>query len=68
VHPMHPAMAEASARARVAELRGRRPSARKRLPSRRHSRSIRSAIGWFLVNLGMRLALPQPSAVRTATR
>ncbi len=67
MHPMHPAMVEASARSRVAELQGRRPAPRRRLPRRERSRSVRRAIGWFLVNLGMRLALPQPT-LRPAPR
>jgi hypothetical protein len=64
---MHPAMVEASARLRVAELRGLRPAPRTSWPPWRRFSSVRRAIGWFLVNLGMRLALPQPEAVRTAT-
>jgi hypothetical protein len=67
MQPLHPAMVEASARARVAELQACRPPLRLRLPSRARSRSVRRAIGWFLVNLGLRLALPQPT-VHPATR
>jgi hypothetical protein len=67
MHPLHPAMVEASARSRVAELQGRRPPPRHRRRMRGRSGSFRAALGWFLVNLGMRLALPQPSA-RPATR
>ncbi len=66
MHPMHPAMVEASARARMAELQGCRP-APGRLPRRRGSRSVRRAIGWFLVNLGMRLVVPQ-TTLRPAPR
>jgi hypothetical protein len=68
MHPLHPAMVEASARLRVAELQAvSRPRASGRLPRRRRSRAVRQTTGWFLVNLGMRLALPKP-AVRPATR
>ena len=67
MHPLHPAMAEASARARVAELQGRRPAARGGVRMEGRSRTARRAIGWLMVDLGMRLALPQPS-VRPVTR
>jgi hypothetical protein len=63
MHPVHPAMIELSARSRAAELQGRRvaPAApRQKLasPASRPGGRFRRTVGWFLVNLGMRLALP----------
>ncbi len=60
---MHPRQLEALAKAHTEELR-RRPS--RLLPARgRGRRSVRDATGWFLVDLGLRLALRRPSAAAT---
>jgi hypothetical protein len=72
MHPMHPAMIELSARSRAAELQGRRvaPIAPRRpvgSPAPNPGRGLRRTTGWFLINLGMRLAVSSP-AVRPATR
>jgi hypothetical protein len=62
---MHPGQLEALAKAHTDELR-RRPA--RLLPARRpRRRSVRGTTGWFLVNLGLRLAVRRPS-VPAATR
>jgi hypothetical protein len=67
MYPMHPAMVEASARIRVAELRDL-PSTRPRGHRARSGRQLwRRELGWLLINLGLRLAIPRPS-LRPATR
>jgi len=67
MYPMHPAMVEASARMRAAELRAL-PVTRARV-SRVHSRrqSWRRELGWLLIHIGMRLAIPSPG-LRPAAR
>jgi hypothetical protein len=62
---MHPAQLELLAKAHVEELR-RRPRRSLRAGGPR-PRSLRGATGWFLVNLGLRLAVTRP-AVPVATR
>jgi hypothetical protein len=58
VHPMHPALADPVNRAHIADLR-RRPVVPLRGTARhRRPRAVRQATGWFLVHLGLRLALP----------
>jgi hypothetical protein len=68
--PLHPALTEAHARARVDELhRQARPIAVQRRARRAHprSRSMRTTAGWFLVNLGLRLAVsPRPRVTPVA--
>jgi hypothetical protein len=72
MHPVHPAMIELSARSRAAELQGRRvapaaPRQKVASPAPSPGGGLRRTVGWFLVNLGMRLALPRP-AIRPVTR
>lgn len=64
----HPALADALARDRVAELRrsaqdarSARPTARSRNKHRRPSvvASFRLRTGWLLVDMGLRLAVPR---------
>ena len=58
MHPMPPAMAEGLMRARQADLR-RRPATRPRRRSRDPRRlGLRRKTGWWLVTLGLRLAVP----------
>jgi hypothetical protein len=62
---MNPATAEAIARAHLVEARRPRmtvPKPERHAPRRR---SVRCATGWFLVNLGLRLALPRRSLAPT---
>jgi hypothetical protein len=64
---MHPAMAEAIARAHLVEARRPRmagPSPERHAP---RGRSVRRATGWFLVNLGLRLAVPRRPLAPTPT-
>jgi hypothetical protein len=64
--PLHPALTEAHARARVDELQrqARYATVHCRAP-RAHPRrrSVRTTAGWFLVNLGLRLAISPPTRV-----
>jgi hypothetical protein len=62
---MHPAQLELLAKAHTEELR-RRPPRLLRVGGPRR-RSFRGATGWFLVNLGLRLAVRR-SALPVATR
>lgn len=59
MQPMHPAMVEAHARARVEQLRReagvRRPAA---TPGPPRVHRLRTAAGWLLINVGWRLVLP----------
>ena len=67
MYPMRPAMVEASARMRAAELRDL-PYTRARGNRARSGRQFwRRELGWLLINLGLRLAIPRPS-LRPATR
>jgi hypothetical protein len=67
MYPMHPAMVEASARSRAAELRDL-PRARTRTPrAGGRGQFWRRELGWLLVNLGLRLAIPGPT-LRPAAR
>jgi hypothetical protein len=69
MQPMHPAIADALYRARVEELtRTTRPTRRTGSTRRRApAAAVRRRAGWFLVHVGLRLALPRP-AVRVAAR
>ncbi len=63
MYPLHPALTQAHARARVEELqRQSRHASVPRRTRRAHPRrrSIRTTAGWFLVNLGLRLAVAPP--------
>jgi hypothetical protein len=62
---MHPVQLELLAKAHIEEL-GRRPARLLGVGGRKR-RSFRGATGWFLVNLGLRLAVRRP-AVPVATR
>jgi hypothetical protein len=67
MHPTHPAMTATVARCRVAELRNltASPSGAPHRPRRRAV--LREGAGWFLIGVGLRLAVhPQP--LRPATR
>lgn len=57
---MHPALADAVARDRLAEARSRAsiPTGGRR--PRRPSRTLREATGWLLVSMGLRLAVRRP--------
>jgi hypothetical protein len=67
MQPMHPAMVEAHARARVEQLRreagGRRPGA---TPRRPRVHRLRRSAGWLLINIGWRLVLPAEPVARAA--
>jgi hypothetical protein len=75
MQPMHPAIADAMIQARLADASrragrahpaaGASSSGGNTANTRRHS--ARRAAGWWLVNLGFRLALPRHPAVRSIT-
>jgi hypothetical protein len=71
MHPLHPSMADALNRTHLADLqRGPAPRPR-RAHSPRERHAVRQATGWFLINLGLRLALPPrptPQPLSPATR
>ena len=60
MHPLHPAMTEDLCRARS------RPPRRSPAPARPYGRvrprrrPFRTTVGWFLINVGFRLAIPEP--------
>lgn len=62
MHPNHPTMAEALNRAHIRDMhnaaRVRPRGARVRRPHPTSTGVIRSRTGWFLVHVGLRLALP----------
>ncbi len=60
MHPMHPSMAQALCRARAEQLH-REAATRRRGRARRRRGPVRTTAGWFLINVGFRLALPEPS-------
>jgi len=76
MHPMHPAIAGDMIQARRADQArlARGPGARRSKSSvpasrfpRRGRHAARRAAGWWLVNLGFRLALPRYPAVGSIT-
>jgi hypothetical protein len=56
---MHPALAEAVARNRLAEAQSQASAPTRGRTPRRRSHTLRRATGWFLVSTGLRLALPR---------
>jgi hypothetical protein len=65
----NPALVDAVARARVADLRqSARSGVRGRGIKRRHrgAEAARQATGWLLVDMGLRLAVPRRAASRPA--
>jgi hypothetical protein len=58
MHPLPTAMTEKLAQARVADFRRPRRARRQR-PSKPIHRGTREATGWFLVGVGLRLAVPR---------
>jgi hypothetical protein len=81
MHPMHPAVANDMIQARLADgtrlaERARRSTAAAstcrsgrsgRFATTTRRQAVRRAAGWWLVNLGFRLALPRHPAVRSIT-
>jgi len=66
MHPTHPAITVAVARCRVAELRNltATPAGARHRPRRRAV--LREGAGWFLIGVGLRLAVrPQPLSPAT---
>jgi hypothetical protein len=71
MYPLHPALTEAHARARVDEWRRQARHATVPLQARRahpRLRSVKTTAGWFLVNLGLRLAVSPPQPVTSVAR
>lgn len=62
MYPLHPHIASAFNQSHIEDLR-RRPAAR---ASRRAPGPARQATGWFLVRVGMRLAVPAPRLIPVA--
>jgi hypothetical protein len=71
MYSLHPALTEAHARARVNELqRQARQASGHRRGRRLHPwhRSMRTTAGWFLVSLGLRLAVSPPRPLTPVAR
>ncbi len=58
MQPMHPALVEAHARARVEQWRREAPDRPRPLSRRPGRHRLRTSAGWFLIHVGFRLALP----------
>ena len=66
MHPNHPAMTEAVAHCRVAELRNLTPTPSSARHRPRRRAVLREGAGWFLIRVGLRLAVrPQPLSPAT---
>ena len=61
-----PAIAEALAREHVRDLHAGLPVVRRSRGPRVTARSVSTATGWFLVHVGLRLAVPEHSAPTVA--
>lgn len=66
MQPMHPAMVEAHARARVEQLRHEERTRCRSIRGGPRRHRLRISAGWVLINVGLRLALPAAPVVPAA--